>query len=99
MKVMAEIKLVPIGVGVSLSKYVVECEKILMEHELKHELHAMGTNLEGEMSDVLEVFSECIYKMHQMGATRVSASLNIGSRTDREQTMEDKIKSVEDKLI
>lgn len=98
MQAMAEFKLVPIGVGVSLSKYVAACEEIFREHGLKHELHAMGTNVEGELSELAEVYLECIYKLHQMGAIRVSASMSTSSRTDRQQTMGEKIKSVENKL-
>ncbi len=33
-----------------------------------------------------------------MGAPRISSNMRFGTRTDREQSMEDKIRSVEDKL-
>jgi uncharacterized protein YqgV (UPF0045/DUF77 family) len=33
-----------------------------------------------------------------MGAPRISSTLRFGTRTDREQHMEDKVRSVEDKL-
>lgn len=48
MNVIVELCIVPIGVGVSLSKYVAACEKVLTEAGLNTELHANGTNIEGE---------------------------------------------------
>jgi uncharacterized protein YqgV (UPF0045/DUF77 family) len=33
-----------------------------------------------------------------MGVARISSSMRFGTRTDREQTMDDKIRSVEAKL-
>jgi len=48
MKVMIDLCIVPIGVGVSLSPYIVACEKVLSEAGLKTALHSYGTNIEGE---------------------------------------------------
>jgi len=36
--------------------------------------------------------------VHEMGAPRISTTLRLGTRTDRDQTMGDKIRSVEEKL-
>jgi len=36
--------------------------------------------------------------VHEMGAPRVSTTLRLGTRTDREQTIEDKLWSVEEKM-
>jgi uncharacterized protein YqgV (UPF0045/DUF77 family) len=33
-----------------------------------------------------------------MGAPRISTTIKVGTRTDREQTMADKVRSVEEKL-
>jgi uncharacterized protein (TIGR00106 family) len=61
-------------------------------------LHSYGTNIEGEWDDVFAAVKRCHEVLHEMGAPRVSAVLKMGTRTDRDQTMDDKIKSVEDKL-
>jgi uncharacterized protein (TIGR00106 family) len=98
MKVIADLTVVPIGVGVSLSKYVAACEKVLRDAGLKIKLHSYGTNIEGEWDDVFAAVKRCHEVLHEMGAPRVSAVLKMGTRTDRDQTMDDKIKSVEDKL-
>ena len=98
MRVIADLTVVPLGVGISLSKYVAACEKVLEDAGLETRLHAYGTNIEGEWDDVLEAVKRCHEVIHQMGAPRVSSSLKIGTRTDREQKMVDKVKSVEKKM-
>ncbi|HKI78504.1 MAG TPA: MTH1187 family thiamine-binding protein [Ignavibacteriaceae bacterium] len=98
MKVIADFCLVPIEVGISVSKYIAECEKIFKEAGLNTNLHAYGTNLEGEWDDVFASIKKCHQKIHEMGAPRISSTLRFGTRTDREQTMEDKINSVNSKL-
>jgi uncharacterized protein (TIGR00106 family) len=98
MKVIADFCIVPIGVGVSVSKYVVECEKILSAAGLKTHLHAYGTNIEGEWDDVFRAIKECHEKLHEIGVPRISSTLRFGTRIDREQSMGDKIRSVQEKL-
>jgi uncharacterized protein (TIGR00106 family) len=98
MKVILDLCVVPIGVGLSVSKYIAECENILKEAGLKTMLHAYGTNIEGEWDEVMAAVKKCHEAVHQMGAPRISSSIRLGTRIDREQTMEDKIKSVEMKL-
>lgn len=90
---------IPIGVGVSVSKYVAEIQKILQKSGLNYKMHAYGTNVEGEWDEVFAAVKKCHEAVHEMGAPRISTSMRIGTRTDRLQTMEDKIKSVEVKLV
>jgi len=98
MNAIAEFTLIPIGVGVSLSKYVAVCEQVLEESGLSYELHANGTNLEGEWAQVMQAIKTCHEKLHAMGVPRISTVIKIGTRTDRQQKMTDKIASVREKL-
>ncbi len=98
MKVLVDLTVVPIGVGVSLSKYVAVCESVLNRPGLKTTLHANGTNIEGEWNDVFAAIKECHEKVHNMGAPRIHTNIKLGTRTDREQSLEDKVNSVETKL-
>jgi uncharacterized protein (TIGR00106 family) len=98
MNVIADIAIIPIGVGVSLSKYVATCELILTESGLNPQLHANGTNVQGEWTLVFDSIRRCHEVLHEMGAPRVSTNLRIGTRVDRVQTLQDKIDSVRDKL-
>lgn len=98
MKVIADLCIVPLGIGVSVSKEVAACERILAEAGLKTKLHAYGTNIEGEWDDVFIAIKRCHEAVHAMGAPRISSNMRFGTRIDREQTMEDKVCSVEAKL-
>ncbi len=98
MKAIADLCIVPLGVGVSLGTYIAECERVLKDAGLRTHLHAYGTNIEGEWDDVVSAIKRCHETLHAMGAPRVSSSIRIGTRTDRPQTMEDKIRSVQEKL-
>ena len=94
MNAIAEFTIIPIGVGVSLSKYVAACEQVLEGSGLSYELHANGTNLEGEWDEVLNAIKACHEKLHEMGVPRISTIIKIGTRTDRTQKMKDKVESV-----
>lgn len=98
MKVLMDLCIVPIGVGTSVSKYVAECHRVLEKLGLKNQLHSYGTNIEGEWDDVMKAVKMCHEKVHAMGAPRITTTIKLGTRIDRDQTMEDKINSVENKL-
>lgn len=98
MHVLADISIVPLGVGVSLSRYVAACEEVLAEAGLSPQLHANGTNVEGPWTEVFDALRRCHEALHEMGAPRVSTNMRVSTRTDREQTGEAKIKSVRDKM-
>jgi uncharacterized protein (TIGR00106 family) len=98
MKVLIDLCIVPLGVGVSLSRYIAACEKVLTGAGLKTSLHSYGTNIEGEWDDVFAAVKRCHEIVHEMGAPRITTTVKLGTRTDREQTMDDKIRSVQEKL-
>lgn len=99
MNVILDLCVVPLGVGVSVSSYVVACERVIKEAGLKSQLHAYGTNIEGEWDDVMAAVKRCHEVIHEMGAPRITTTIKLGTRTDRSQTMDDKVRSVEQKLI
>lgn len=98
MRVIADLSVVPLGVGVSVSEYVAACSRVLEEAGLETRLHAYGTNIEGEWDEVFAAIKRCHEVVHAMGAPRISSNLRFGTRTDRKQSMTDKIASVEKKL-
>jgi len=98
MKVIADLCVIPMGTGVSVSREVALCERILTEAGLRTKLHAYGTNIEGEWDDVFAAVKRCHEALHAAGVPRISTSMRFGTRVDREQSMEDKVRSVERKL-
>ncbi len=97
LKVIADFQILPIGVGISLSKYVAKCERILAEAGLETRLHTMGTNIEGDWDEIMATIRECHDQLHEDGVVRVVTSLKISTRTDREQSITGRIESVENK--
>ena len=98
MHVILDLCRVPLGVGVSVSKYVAECHKVMQEAGLNSQLHAYGTNIEGEWDVVMAAIKQCHERVHALGAPRITTTIKLGTRVDRSQYMADKIRSVEDKL-
>lgn len=94
MDVIADLCVVPMGVGVSVSKYVAECERILRAAGLKTHLHAYGTNIEGPWDEVFAAIKRCHEAVHAMGAPRITSTLRFGTRTDRADSMDGKVASV-----
>ena len=98
MKAIADISIIPLGVGLSLSSYVAACEKVFTEAGLEPRLHANGTNVEGEWDVVMAALKTCHERLHQMGVPRVATNLRLGTRVDRDQSMDAKLESVKEKL-
>jgi len=98
MNVIVDLCVVPLGVGVSVSKYVAACQKILTDAGLNTRLHAYGTNIEGEWDAVFAAIKQCHEAIHDMGAPRITTTVKLGTRTDRTQTMDDKVESVRQKI-
>lgn len=94
MNVILDFSVVPMGVGVSVSRYVAVCQEVLQRAGLKSQLHANGTNIEGEWDTVFAAIKACHEKIHRMGAPRITTTIKLGTRTDRTQSMEDKVNSV-----
>ncbi|AUN93465.1 MTH1187 family thiamine-binding protein [Pseudazoarcus pumilus] len=98
MQVIVDIAIVPIGVGNTLSPWVAACERVLREAGLEPVLHANGTNVEGDWDEVFGALRRCHETLHTMGAPRISTNIRLGTRTDRAQTMAEKIAAVEAEL-
>jgi uncharacterized protein (TIGR00106 family) len=98
MHVIVDFTVVPVGTGVSLSPYVAEVERVLGRAGLHHELHANGTNVEGEWDAVMAALRACHEALHAMGVPRIHTDIKLGTRSDRDQRMADKVASVAAKL-
>ncbi len=98
MRVVVDLCVIPLGGETSLSGYIAECQRILDAAGLKTHLHAYGTNIEGEWEEVMGAVKRCHERIHQMGAPRISTTIKLGTRTDKVQSMEDKVASVRARL-
>jgi uncharacterized protein (TIGR00106 family) len=97
----AEISIIGLGrPSASASEYVAEIQRRLAAQDLvRYEMHAMGTELEGSVADILAVVAELHHVPFELGLPRVYTVLKLDERADRpEQTLEDKVRSVRDRL-
>ena len=86
--------------GASASEYIAEIQRRLAKQErVQYRMHAMGTSLEGTTEDILAIVGELHAVPFEQGIPRVYTVLKLDERRDRpEQTLADKVKSVEDRL-
>lgn len=98
MKCMADLCVIPIGEGVSVAEEVTQCERILRTFPIETQMHAYGTNLYGDWDDVFAAIKACHQQLHDQGVVRISSTIRVGTRTDKEQTFADKIAAVTDRL-
>ena len=95
-KVIAEVSFSPLGTpSPSLSRYVQAALAVLREHsEVEYQLNPMGTVIEGERRDVINVIEEMNEAVFAAGALRVGTTLKIDERRDKETSMAHKVESV-----
>jgi uncharacterized protein (TIGR00106 family) len=100
---MATADLTVIGLGrseVSASPYIAEIQRRLAAQDrVRYRMHAMGTSLEGETADILALVGELHAVPFEHGLPRAYPVLKLDERRDRPgQTLEDKVRSVEERL-
>jgi uncharacterized protein (TIGR00106 family) len=94
-----EISVVPIGTeGTSLSSYVADCMRILKEEKVRYELTSMGTNIEGDLRDLIRIALKMHHTPFKKGALRVLTTMKIDDRRDKKGTLSGKKKAVQSKL-
>jgi len=98
MYAIADVSVIPLGVGLSLSAYIAACEEIFEQAGLQPRLHAYGPNVEGEWDQVFAAVKRCHERLHELGVPRISTTIKVGTRTDRLQTGADKVESVQRRL-
>ena len=97
----ADLTVIALGrADVSASRYIAEIQRRLAAQDrVRYAMHAMGTSLEGPTADILAVAGELHAVPFEMGIPRVYSILKLDERRDRpDQTLEDKVRSVEDRL-
>lgn len=98
MKCMADLCVIPFNGKVSVAEEIAQCHRILQQFNLDIQLHGYGTNLYGEWDDVFAAIKACHEQLHESGIVRISSTIKVGTRTDKDQTIQDKVNSVNDRL-
>ena len=87
MKATAELQVVPIGSGVSVRKEITRVVEMLKERGFIVETHASGTNIEGELGEILDAVEQIHETMHQEGSIRLVSYLKLETRMDKVPTL------------
>ena len=94
---MAELSMFPTDKGESLSGYVAKILAIIDQSGISYQLNPMGTVLEGEWDEVMEVIKKCHQDL-EGDCNRISTSIKIDYRKGSESRMNAKIEAVEEKI-
>lgn len=95
--VLLEMSITPLGKGESVSAYVAECVDIIDRSGLPYELHSMGTIVEGELDQVLDLMRHCIEQMAKH-SKRVTCAAKLDYRRGHSGRLKSKVASIEQKL-
>jgi len=87
MKATAELQVVPLGAGVSVRQEIMRVVELLQGHDLILETHASGTNIEGELDNILAVVAQIHEELHASGSVRLISYLKLETRTDKVPTL------------
>jgi uncharacterized protein (TIGR00106 family) len=97
MSVIINFSIFPLDKGESLSSYVARAIKIINQSGLPYELTAMGTSIEGEWSEVMDVVEKCFQALEK-DCNRVYLALKADYRKGPAGRLKGKVESVKQKL-
>ena len=95
--VLLEFSMSPLGKGESVGKYVSRSLEIIDQSGVEYRLNPMGTVLEGEWDEVMDVVSQCYNRMKK-DCNRISCTIKIDYRKGKNGRLSGKISSVEKRL-
>jgi uncharacterized protein (TIGR00106 family) len=95
--VLLEMSITPLGVGDSVSQYVTQCVDLVDQSGLDYELHSMGTIVEGELDQVLDLMRRCMEQV-ALHNDRVTCAAKLDFRRGQSGRIKSKVASVEQKL-
>ena len=87
MQATADLQVIPLGEGVSVRAQIVQIVELLKEFDFIIHSHAAGTNLEGELQEILRAVELVHETMHQRGSVRLISYLKLETRTDKVPTL------------
>ena len=93
--ILAEISIVPIGSGTSVSKFVKASLKSIKESGLKFTVGPMGTTIEANsLNEIFDIIGKAHKAVIDMGAFRVITTIKIDDRKDKELSIKRKLNSL-----
>lgn len=105
LRAIADLQVVPVGTGsASVSQHIAAIHRLL-DDAVKHQqidrflMHACGTNIEGPIDSLLATVAAIHRALHaQQGIVRVASDLRLGTRIDKNSSIDQRIRSVDSVL-
>ncbi|MEE2706915.1 MAG: MTH1187 family thiamine-binding protein [Planctomycetota bacterium] len=92
-----EFSMSPLAKGESVSRYVARSLEIIDASGLDYRLHAMGTIVEGELDQIMDVLKKCFEAM-SVDCDRITCTAKVDFRRGHSGRLESKVASVKEKL-
>jgi uncharacterized protein (TIGR00106 family) len=87
MKATAELQVIPLGQWVSVRKEIRRVVDLLQGHDFIIETHASGTNIEGNLEEILAAVKQIHEVLHAEGSVRLVSLLKLETRIDKTPTL------------
>lgn len=87
----------PVGTAdPSVSRSIAQVQQVLAAAPgIEFSMHAYGTTLEGEWDDVMHAIRAAHERIHAAGVPRIATDIRVGTRTDKQQSAQDKVDVVQ----
>jgi len=95
--VIVEFSIIPLGKSEGLSEDVAEAIKIIKESGLPYQLGPMGTCIEGEWDQIMDVINKCRKKLRKK-YKRVYLVIKVDDKEGAVNQITYKVRAVEEKL-
>jgi uncharacterized protein (TIGR00106 family) len=83
---------------ISVSDAVAEAHRVIEKSGLRHVLHPMGTCIEGPATQLYALAAEIHAALAAMGYERIGVQIKVDDRLDKQQSMSDKVRRVNELL-
>ena len=87
MQAIADLQVIPLGTGVSVRPEIMKIVEHLRQYDFILHSHAAGTNIEGQLSEILKAVESVHELMHQQGSVRLISYLKLETRTNKVPTL------------
>ncbi|MEM7027757.1 MAG: MTH1187 family thiamine-binding protein [Pseudomonadota bacterium] len=87
MQATAELQVIPLGEGISVRPQIKQVLEILKGYDFVLETHASGTDIEGNIDEILAAIKQCHETLHENGCIRLISYLKLETRTDKIPTL------------
>ncbi len=94
---LAEVSIIPIGIGSSIGDKLAEVLKIIDASGLPYKVNPMSTVIEGEWDEIMKLIKKCHEAVMKTGE-RAITTITIDDRKGKPNRIEEKVKSIEKRL-